>query len=81
MREINICEIFQKREQLQREYRTEAQLLEEKYASELARFRPAYKEYQESIGSFNRRWDIVMAPYRKEMKALTRKYNRLLKQL
>lgn len=75
-REINILEVFKKREQLQKQYQAEAECVQEKYAPILEEYKPAQEKMNSEIQAFKDNWDAQMAPYRKEMKALKKKVQR-----
>lgn len=81
MPEINILEVFEKRAELQKQYEAEGKLIREKYAQVLEAYKPANEELNAIIRAFNEEWDSQINPYRKEMKALRKKYNRMLKEL
>jgi len=71
---VNICEIFQKRDELQQQYREEINTLKGKFAKEL-------KGYNADLEEFNKKWEPIMSIYRREGKLINQKYKRLMKEL
>lgn len=79
--EIDLLEVFKQQEEVQRQYNAEAGVIQEKYAHILEAYKPAQEKLNAEIDAFKEEWDSQMSPYRKEMKALRKKYSRMLKAL
>lgn len=81
MPEINILEVLEKQTELQKQYEAEVKLTQEKYAHILEAYKPAQEKLNAEIDAFNEEWNSRISPYRKDMKALRKKYSRMLKTL
>lgn len=74
-------EMVKKATHLKLQMEEERKAIDEKYKDFLKDFLPAYNEMQNILKDFNETWGEKEKPYKKELSELTKKYNRLLKEI
>lgn len=70
-----------KASELQAEMHQEIDALNEKHKEVLARYEVAAAEMKHLLNKFYEKWEVPMEAYRKESKAIARKYKKLAREL
>lgn len=75
--ELDFLDFLEKQEQIRLEAEREKALIDDKYKELLDEYVPASKKMRQMVDEFNKSWEEVLKPYRKEVSALRKKYKEL----